>query len=158
VDAQEMMMTTEDRFELNCKIVKKKMSYLDHQSRGKKGNETADVILLIPEITTESSCFYTAWLPDEADVRVTEWGDKLIAHSEIGMRAGYPIGGLIRGALYRANSLYPSPHIFIMSKKAEDLLQNHVGKKIRITVLGEQEFDEAYEAKAETKSPYSEMS
>lgn len=153
----ELGATSEDRFELICKVVKQHMSYRDHQSRGKEWNQSASVILLVPETTTESTCFMTAWLPDEADVKTTEWGEKLIAHSEIGMKAGHPIGGFVRGALYRASNLYPSPHIFVMSKRAEDILQNYVGKKIHVTVLGEKEFDEAYEAKAETKSPYSDV-
>lgn len=149
--------TTDEQFELTCKVVKKKMSYRDHQSRGKEWNDTADVVLLVPEQTTEASCFFTAWLPDPEDYKVDEWGQRHIGHNEVGLRVAHPIGGFVRGALYRANNLLPMPHIFVMSKKAEDILQNYEGKKIRVTVLGEKEFDEAYEAKAETKSPYSDV-
>jgi len=153
----ELGESTEENFVLTCKVVKKPLSYRDHQSRGKHSNETASVIMLDPETTTEAARFFTAWLPDESDVRLTEWGEKVPPHSEIGMRLGHPVNGFVRGALYRGTQLLPKHHIFVMSKRAEDLLQNYVGQKIRVTVLGEKEFDEAYEAKAETKSPYSDV-
>lgn len=149
--------STEENFVLTCQVIKKPMSYRDHQSRGKEWNDTANIALLKPETTTEAARFFTAWLPDESDIRTNEWGEKIPAHSEIGMKIGHPVNGFVRGALFRGTQLLPSPHIFIMSKRAEDILQNHVGKKIRVTVLGEKEFDEAYEAKAETKSPYSDV-
>lgn len=153
----ELGATTEDQFELICKVVKKPLSYRDHQSRGKEWNETAQVILLVPETTTESSAFFTAWLPDEGATKIDENGKTVVDYAEVGMRGSYPVSGFFRGALYRANHLLPQPHIFVMSKRVEDLLQHCVGKKIRLTVLGEKEFDEAYEAKAETKSPYSDV-
>lgn len=153
----EIGATTDERYELICKVVRKQLSYRDHQSRGKEWNDTAQVILLVPETTSESSAFFTAWLPPDGATKVDENGKKVIEYAEVGMRGSYPVSGFFRGALYRANQLLPQPHIFVMSKRVEDLLQHCIGKKIRLTVLGEEEFDEAYEAKAETKSPYGDV-
>lgn len=147
-------LTTEDRFELTCKVLKRKKSYRDHQSRGKEWNDTATVILLVPEQTTEASCFFKVWLPEEEEILAGAEDKKDQAYSEIGIRTGFPVTGFFRGALCRGNNLLPQPHIFVMSNRAEKALQSYDGKKIRVTVLGEQEFDEAYEARAETRNPY----
>lgn len=148
----ELTATTEERFELICKVHKEILPYREHQSRGKEWNEQASVILLIPETTDQASGFYDAWLP----IDLPEVDGKPPCH-EIGMEVGYPVGGFMRGAVFHSSPLYPERHIFVMSNRAEKILQNRVGEKIRVTVLGEQEFDQAYEAKAETKSPYSNM-
>lgn len=149
----ELPATTEERFELNCKVVGVKLPYRDHQSYGKEWNETADVILLVPEQSDECAAFYGAWLPDETMPEV----DGKPPYCEIGMEMGFPVSGFARGAVFFASKLYPERHIFVMSNRAEKILQNRIGQKIRVTVLGEQEFDHAYEAKAESKSPYSNM-
>lgn len=151
----ELEASTHERYELKCKVLKKRMNYREHQSRGKEWNESADVILLVPDTSTESSAFFTAWLPDEADLKLYENGEKGPNCVEVGMRAEFPVGGFVRGALYRSNHLLPAPHIFVMTKRAEDILQKHVGKKINVTVLGEEEFEHFYNASAETRSPYS---
>lgn len=150
----ELLATTEERFELNCKVVKVKLPYREHQSRGKEWNEQADVILLVPDVSDQCSAFYAAWLPDdETPVQI----EGKPPYCEIGMQLGFPVGGYAKGAVFFASPLYPERHIFVMSHRAEKILQNRVGQKIRVTVLGEQEFDQSYEAKAETKSPYSNM-
>jgi len=148
----ELLSTTTERFELNCKVVGVKLPHREEQSRGKTFNDTADVVLLVPDPSDQATKFYDAWLPLEL-----ESDDGKPACTEIGMEAGFPVGGFIRGALFFSSKLYPTRHIFVMSNRAEKILQNRIGQKLRVTVLGEEEFDEAYEAKAETKSPYANM-
>ena len=153
-EIDEESVSTECRYHLTCKVVKKRMSYRDHQSRNKEGNETAEVILLVPEQTTEASCFFRAWLPDESEKLIDQFKREMPACSEVGILADFPIAGFMRAALFRGNNLLPQPHLFVMSHRAEKILSGHIGKKFRFTVLGEREFDEAYEAKAETRNPY----
>lgn len=148
----EILATTKERYELNCKVVGVKLPHREEQSRGKTFNDTADVILLVPDESDQATKFYDAWLPFELENE-----DGKPACTEIGMEARYPVGGFIRGALFFASKLYPTRHIFLMSNRAEKILQKRIGQKLRVTVLGEEEFDESYEANAETKSPYSDM-
>ena len=57
---------TEREYELTCRIVRKKMQYDDDQSRGSLGNTEVDVVLLVPEQSSECDRFFGAWLPEPA--------------------------------------------------------------------------------------------
>ena len=150
--------TTNDRFYLTVKVLKKKLSYRDHQSRGKEWNDTAETIILVPDQSTESDLFFNAWLPE----KLTE-KEKLATHgpkeySEVVLEMGNPICGYFRGALCYGNKLIDRPHIFVMTKMAEEKLKSAVGKRIRATVIAEQEEEVLYgDLKAETHSPYSDI-
>lgn len=146
--------TTADRFYLLCKVVKKKLSYREHQSRGKEWNETADVIFLVPEQTTESDVFHSVWLPPKLTPEEVKLLPQAQVYPEFMMEAGEPVCGYFRGYASWGSTLVPKPHIFVMTKKAEERLQKHVGKKINITVLGDVEEEKIYQAKAETRDPY----
>ena len=115
--------TTQDRFHLICKVTTKRISYRDHQSRGKQSNETADVILLLPIQTSEADCFYSAWLPEKLTEEEMAQTKDYKPYSEVVMEAGYPINGYFRGAVEWGNHLIPQPHIFVMTKEAEERLQ-----------------------------------
>ena len=155
-EADDFGRTTADRFYLNCKVVTKKMSYREHQSRGKEWNETAEVVLLIPEQTTEADHFLKAWLPVQYSPEELEKHRDLNTHCELVMEAAMPINGYFRGAVAWGNNLIPEPHIFVMTKGAEERLRSCVGKKIKVTTLGDGEEESLYELKRETKNPYSE--
>lgn len=149
--------TTASRFYLTCKVVKKKFSYKDLQSRNKTSNQTAESIILVPEQTTECDLFLNAWLPpqytpDELKLMM-ERKIPVEAYHEIVMETGMPVNGYFRGALTRADFRLDRPHIFVMTHKAEQLLAKMEGKKIRVTVLGDGEEEALYELKAETRSP-----
>lgn len=144
---------TDDRYHLTCKVVTRKMSYREHQSRGKEWNETAEVVLLLPEQSTEADQFYRAWLPERLSPEELAKNPDAVTHHELVMQCGMPINGYFRGAVAWGNNLIPQPHIFVMTKRAEDLFRACVGKKFQITTLKDGEEEIVYEAKAETKSP-----
>lgn len=126
---------SQSRYILNCKVVVKKMSFLDRQSRGQAWNETAQVVLLVPDINTMSSLFLNERLPilDEE-------------HTEVGMVMGGPIFGFFRGALKRGSKLCDRPNIFVMSKRAENILKYMDGRNFEVTVVSQEEeaaYDEA---------------
>lgn len=129
-----------DRFHLQCRVVQKRMSYREHQSKQKEWNEEANVILLVPETTDEASDFFRVWLPEKDT-------DDL---SEVGMLIKYPVQGFVKGAVKWGSFQLSMPHIFVMTKAAEDILASHIGKKVEVIVVGEQEIDHLYDAKAET--------
>lgn len=129
-----------DRFYLQCQVVQKRMSYLEQQSKMQAWNEEANVILLVPETTDESSDFFRVWLPEKNS-------DEF---SEIGMLIRHPIQGFVKGAVRWGSFQLSMPHIFVMTKSAEEILASHVGKKIDVIVVGEQEIENLYDAKAET--------
>jgi hypothetical protein len=145
--------TTKSRFHLNVKVVNKKFSYRELQSRGKEWNEVADAVLLIPEQTMESDLFFNAWLPDKlTEEEKTKYALK--DYSEVVMEMGNPICGYFRGALCHANHLIDRPHIFVMTKLAEEKLRPMKGKKLRAIVIGEDEEEVLYgDLKPETRSP-----
>jgi len=146
---------TTDRFFLTGKIVSKKFSYREHQSRGKEWNEVADAVILIPQQTTEADIFLSAWLPEKLTEAEKIVNPEIKEYSEVLFEAGYPVNGYFRGALCHGNHLLPYPHIFVMTKGAEERLRPHAGNMVKLTALGDQEEELLYEAKAETKSPYS---
>lgn len=146
--------TTLDRFHITAKITAKKFSYRDLQSRGQESNETAEGIILVPEASTERDLFYRTWLPPK--LSPDELKDKELAknaYHELVFETGSPIFGYFRGALCAADFRLDQPHIFVMTKKAEELLKPYIGQKIRLSVLGENEEEGLYQLEVETKSP-----
>jgi len=155
---------TKDRFFLTAKIIKKKFNYRETQSRGKRWNETANSVVLVPEESDDATAFFKAWLPEKfSDDELAKLNGQK-PYAEVVLEAGYPVSAYFRGALCNANHLYDRPHIFVMTKKAEERLLSHLGrfslrsKTIKLTVLGEQEEEILYgDLKAETKSPYADL-
>lgn len=142
---EEVLSPTNERYNLRCRVEVKNMKFRDTQSFGKEWNSEADVVLLVPDSGIETDLFYSAWLPD------MEGKDNF---SEIGFLMGWPVNGFTRAALYRANSLFPHPHIYVMTKRTEDLLKQKRGEFIDIRVLKESEMEEYADGHAETNSPY----
>jgi hypothetical protein len=157
MDEEIIGRTTADRFHLTAKVHKKRMAFRDHQSRGKESNETAETIVLVPEQATESDLFFNAWLPPKLTAFELDLTKGVQPHVEFVMETGFPLNGYFRGALCHANNLLNRPHIFVMTRKAEEILGQYVGKKIKITTLGDGEEDGLYELKPETKSPIAGM-
>lgn len=150
--------TSKDRFYIRAKIVKKKLSYRDHQSWGKEWNNTAEVVLLVPEQSTECDCFYHAWLPEKLSEqeKAQLFGQK--EWSEIVFEAGSPIFGYFRAALKYPDHLYDRPYLFVMTKMAEEKLLSYEGQKINLTSIGEEEEEKIYgDLKLETRSPYADL-
>lgn len=149
--------TTKDRYHLLAKVTKRRFAFRDHQSRGKESNEQAEAVVLVPEQTTECDCFFAAWLPPKLSAEEQALTRSQNPHSEIVFETGNPINGYFRGALFRASDLCDRPHIFVMTKRAEDLLASLEGKKIQLVSLGAGEEEAVYELKLETKSPYTDI-
>lgn len=117
----------ERRYTFACKVVAKEVTYLDEQSTGNQlVNE--ELVFLIPEQSTQRDLFYAAWLPD-TDAEP----------SEIVCEAGHPVYGAFRSALWRRSQFVGDIHLFVMSKGAEESFKEINGKRIEITVYGEQE-------------------
>lgn len=148
--------TTKNRFYIKCKVTSKKFEYRDLQSRGRETNEVADAIFLIPQDATETDCFYSAWLPEKLSFEELKTiGRTNHPFNEIVMETGNPICGFFRGAI-AAESLYcDRPHIFVMTKQAEEKLRIKIGQTINLTVLGDNEEEQLYELKYDTHSPFS---
>ena len=125
------MENSTNRYIIRAKVKVQKMSFLDRQSRGQAWNESADVVLLVPEINTEASTFLTERLP-ELDEEYTE----------VSMLMGGPIFGYLRGALRRGSRLCDRPHIFVMSKRAENTLKAMNGREFEVTILSQEEESE----------------
>jgi len=131
-------MSNSEHFLLKCKVVSKQVSYVDHQSKTDIVM-TEDFIYLIPQEGTQRDLFLDTWYPEvSTDV------------SEIGIRAGQPIYGTFRACLKRSNNIINEPHIFVMSRGAEEEFKklirakkgffNPTGKVyIEVEVLGEHE-------------------
>lgn len=151
--------TTQDRFYLSAKVIKKPISFRSRQSGRKEFNAEGTAVILVPEQSTECDCFFSAWLPEKiSPEEASVIKDLPSNYSEIVFETGYPINGYFRGALCPANSLINRPHIFVMTKRAEELLLiNCEGKKIRLTSLAEGEEEALYELNPETRSPIAGM-
>jgi hypothetical protein len=103
---------TEQRYHLKCKVLVKKVSYMDYQSKGET-LITEDFVFLIPQESTQRSLFMGAWLPDTLE-----------GNSEIGLEIGRPVEGHARACLRRKNKIVPEAHIFVMSRGAEELIKD----------------------------------
>jgi hypothetical protein len=122
------MENSTNRYIIRAKVRVVKLSYLDKQSAGKKSNETADVVLLVPEINTQASEFLTERLPEMDE-----------ENTEVAMLMGGPVFGFVRGALQRGSRLCDRPHIFVMSKRAENTLKAMHGREFEVTILSQEE-------------------
>lgn len=128
---------TQIHYHLKCGVVVKEVTYEDHQSKT-ISLITEKLVFLIPLEGTQKDMFLTAWLPEVSDQVY-----------EIGIRCGHPIYGVFRGCVKRANNVIAMPHIFVMSKGAEEELKSMVqagaGQVLEIETLGEHE-DEVLDA------------
>lgn len=126
---------TELHYHLKCKVVVKEVTYEDHQSKG-VSMVTDTLVHLVPVESTQRDLFLMAWLPDTQDQTF-----------EIGLKCAFPIYGVFRGCIKRANKVIDRPHIFVMSRGAEEelkaLQRAHPSQvvEIDIEVLGEHEDD-----------------
>lgn len=95
---------TGNEFNLECKIICKKLPYIDEQSDGRKVNREGIFAFLIPSESTEMMRFFNAWLPYSQD-----------EHTEVALELGYPLACNARGAVMRANHRCNKHHIQLMS-------------------------------------------
>lgn len=116
----------QQRYILSCKVLVKECSYEDEQSKGTV-LVTEKLVFLIPQQSTQQTLFYNTWLPDYEE------------YQEIGIEMGYPLYSSFRAALYRQGQFHSSPHIFVMSKGAEEMLKQLDGQLVNVEILGEQE-------------------
>ena len=130
---------TFDRFYLTVKVISKRITFEDLQSRGKRSNQEANIIMLVPEDSTEADLFLNAWLPDQYSEEQLKETHGVKDWSEVVFECGRPVFGFFRGALRRADKLSTRPYIFVMTKSAEEALELFVGKKIQLTAIGEGE-------------------
>lgn len=93
------------------------------------GQSSFNVVLLLPQESTQRQEFYKAWLPDQ-----TYEGEGSEA-PEIIISSGFPLGHApFRGAVINGSRFWNAPHIFVMSPRVEDILKNMNGRKILIKV------------------------
>jgi hypothetical protein len=118
---------TEIRYFLKCKVLVKKVSYLDEQSTGTTQVED-EFVLLLPEESTQRTKFLMTWLPDTN-----------LECQELGCEIGHPVFSLFRGALWRETEHLKQIHIMVMTKSTEELLKPLDGKHVQLEVLGENE-------------------
>jgi hypothetical protein len=132
----------ERRYIVTCRVLVKEVSYEDEQSTGTT-TVTESLVFLLPEQSTQRDLFYNAWLPDTADTPV-----------EIVCEAGHPVYGMFRAALWRRSQFTGDIHLFVMSKGAEEELKQINGKRIELTVYGEQEDQAIDGAHRDWELPY----
>jgi hypothetical protein len=112
-------------FYLKVKVLVKKISYLDVQSKG-TSNATAKMVFLIPQEGTSRDLFYAKWLPDIKGEAV-----------ELPAILPYPVSGLARVALMRRDERSDEHYLFVMSRGAEEDLQECADKIIEAQILSE---------------------
>lgn len=149
--------TTQDRFHITVKVQESRFNYREHQSRGKQWNEVANAIILEFDTTTENDLFINAWMPDQLTEEEKAQLHGAKDYAEVVLEAGSPIFGYFRAALCHPNQHSDKPHLFVMTKGAEERLQAAVGKRMVMTSLGEQEEESLYCLKLETRSPYTDI-
>lgn len=110
------------KYAFKAKVKTKRKSW----KQGFFGGQTEfNAVLLIPQESDMTTLFYAAWLPETSD-----------EHSEVILEMGHPIYGTCRGAVMRRSKNFDKPHIFVMSKGVEEILQGKDGLVIEnITAL-----------------------
>lgn len=104
---------TRQHYFLKCEVFVKDVTYLDVQSKG-SDYKTEQLVFLVPLESSQRNFFLDAWLPEYL---VSE-------NVEVGIRAAYPIHGYFRACLKRPNKIIDKPHIFVMSRGAEEEFKN----------------------------------
>jgi hypothetical protein len=122
---------------LNCEVIVKEVPYEDEQSTGTTQQTDLMVFLRIKE-SSQRDLFYAAWLPDMDD-----------ESHEVVCRAGNPIDGYFRCAVFRRSKNFQEKHLFVMSKGAEEELKRiPQGWNLYIEVLPQNDDTMADQAKA----------
>jgi len=109
---------------LTCKVKILPVTYEDYQSKGNMGQVTEDMVFLIPQESDQRSLFYNAWLPETLE-----------ENFEIGISMGHPIFGVFRATVRRFHPSLREPHIFVMTRSAEEIFKYIKDKTIKVDVL-----------------------
>jgi hypothetical protein len=141
MDFSTVKKPTERSYTFNCHVVVKEVTYSDEQSTGTK-LVTEKLVFLMPEQSTQRDLFYSAWLPDTD-----------ATPQEVGCEMGHPVFSTFRAALWRRSQFVGDIHLFVMSKGAEELLKPLEGRRLEVTVLGEQE-DTRLDEQRDWELPY----
>lgn len=93
---------------------------------------TSKMLYLIPDITTQATFFFDAWLPALA---YKDNGD--IFHHEVLVQFGHPLFRTARCGVCRKNKNYPDSHHLVLmdSESCENILSGMIGQKLTINVL-----------------------
>jgi hypothetical protein len=113
-------LPTQRQFHFRCKLVVKDVTYQDSQLTDTT-LKTEKMAFLIPQASSESDRFYDAWLPSSNEEEV-----------EITCRCS-AFRGYFRCMVRRADERMREPHLFVMSKGAEEEFKKISLKKIFFT-------------------------
>lgn len=80
------------------------------------GRSEFKAVVLIPRDSDATNMFFSAWLPDVVE-----------EHSEVVLQIGRPVYGPCRVAVLRRGKYHDRPHLFVMSKGVEEILENQDG-------------------------------
>lgn len=127
---------------LNVRIVTRELPLLDDSKKGGKIAYTSRMIYLVPEVSTQSTFFFDAWLPTLA---YREDFPDMISHNEIAVMIGCPLYRAVRCGVCRKNKNYPEAHhiVLISSEAVEDVLASMEGQIIEVKVLPDLEAEAA---------------
>lgn len=119
-------------YALTAKVDVRKIPIEDLKRDGSKITYTSDMIYLIPDVSTQASMFFDAWLPS---LSYKDNGE--IYHHEVILRFGHPLYRDARFGVCRKNKNYPDAHHLVLmdSESAEDVLKQMFGQRVQFTVM-----------------------
>lgn len=143
-------LTSEEKeYNLKCVIKIIRQSYKE-VSDGRI-HESSSVLLLPDMEATETSRFFSVYLPDIASVCLECGNEDLriynencpkcdssriyTEHSEVPSWIGNPVHSPCRLAVLRKNNYCTQHHLFVMSTGVEDELRNMNGRSVLLTIL-----------------------
>lgn len=132
-------------YELKLKIESRKHVVHDQRVNGTWRNYESEVVYLVPEQSTQTTLFFSAWLPGLAydESRRDDEGNPSIVRHEVAIEVAHPLFATIRGAVCRANKNFERHHIMVMTESCYEALKTLEGKHIVGKVLGEMEMEKA---------------
>ena len=117
-----------------ARVVVKDVPLDDLNKLGEIIHYTSRMIYLVPEISTQATFFFDAWLPGLA---YKDEAKNQIMHFEVAVMFPHPLFRVLRCGVCRKNKNYPNSHhlVLISSETSEDILASLDGQVFELKVL-----------------------
>lgn len=125
---------------LQVKVDVRMIDIEDVNSKGQRVTYKSRMVYLVPQVSTQASAFFDAWLPDVAykfnDPKDASKG-QTIMHHELAVKFSAPLHKVVRCGICRKNKNYPDNHHLILmnAENAEETLATMHGQTLAVFVM-----------------------
>jgi hypothetical protein len=114
----------------------------DDSKKGGKIVYDSRMIYFVPEVSTQATYFFDAWLPQTS---YKDEAEKILNHFEVAVMYPEPLYRPLRMGVCRKNRNFPDAHhlVLMSSEACEETIAQYDGKRVELTVLPDNEGEAA---------------